>query len=137
VLWLKQNGYYDTVRRRVETKGKEFDQELRHLYVSPLIAEGLLAADTNFAASAKDVRNLIKEQFHTPADIRDDEMLAVIRDVLVGTDDRVPCTLLVFDEVQQYIGDSTSEAARSMRSPKRSKNISTAGCCWLAPGRVR
>ena len=40
-------------------------------------------------------------------------MLAVMRDVLVGTDGNVPCTLLVFDEVQQYIGDS----------PERSRQV--------------
>jgi hypothetical protein len=105
VIWLKQNGFYDTVRARVEAAGKMFDQELRHLYVSPCIAEGVLAADSNFAPSVKDVRSLIKQQFQTPADITDDEMLAVIRDVLIGSDGKLPCTLLAFDEIQQYIGD--------------------------------
>jgi len=110
VIWLKQNGFYETVRSHVEAAGKQLDQELRHLYVSPHLAEGLLAADPDFAASAKEVRSLVKEQFHTPDDITDDEMLAVIRDVLVGSDGKLPCTLLAFDEIQQYIG---SEGERS------------------------
>ena len=38
-------------------------------------------------------------------DITEDEMLSVIRDVLVGSDGKPPCTLLAFDEIQQYIGD--------------------------------
>lgn len=105
VLWLKRNGYYDQVRSHVETAGKAFDQELRHLYVSPHIAQGLLAADPDFASSAKEVRSLIKEQFQKPDDISDDEMLAVMRDVLVGSDGKLPCTLLAFDEIQQYIAD--------------------------------
>jgi hypothetical protein len=105
VIWLKQNGFYETVRSHVEAAGKQFDQELRHLYVSPHLAEGLLAADSDFASSAKEVRSLVKEQFHTPDDITDDEMLAVIRDVLVGSDGKLPCTLLAFDEIQQYIAD--------------------------------
>ncbi len=113
VLWLKQNGYYDQVRSHVEAAGKALDQELRHLYVSPHIAEGLLAADPDFASSAKEVRSLIKEQFHKPDDISDDEMLAVIRDVLVGKDGKLPCTLLAFDEIQQYIG-SEGERARQV-----------------------
>jgi len=65
VIWLKQNGFYKTVRSHVEAAGKQFDQELRHLYVSPHLAEGLLAADSDFASSAKEVRSLVKEQFHT------------------------------------------------------------------------
>ena len=105
VIWLKQNGFYEAIRSHVEAAGKPFDQELRHLYVSPHIAEGLLAADPNFASSAKEVRSLIKEQFQKPVDITDDEMLAVFRDVLVGSDGKLPCTLLAFDEIQQYIGD--------------------------------
>ena len=110
ILWLKQNGYYDQVRSHVEAAGKTLDQELRHLYVSPHIAEGLLAADPDFAASAKEVKSLIKAQFQRPNDITDDEMLAVIRDVLVGSDGKLPCTLLAFDEIQQYIGDEGERA---------------------------
>jgi hypothetical protein len=105
VIWLKQNGFYETVRSHVEAAGKQLDQELRHLYVSPHLAEGLLAADPHVAASAKEVRSLVKEQFHTPDDITDDEMLAVMRDVMVGSDGKLPCTLLAFDEIQQYIAD--------------------------------
>ena len=85
--------------------GKSFEQELRHLYVSPHIADGLLAADPDFAASAKEVRSLIKDQFQKPDDISDEVMLSVIRDALVGSDGKLPCTLLAFDEIQQYIGD--------------------------------
>jgi len=40
-------------------------------------------------------------------------MIRVMRDVLVGADGSVPCTLLVFDEVQQYIADS-SERSRQV-----------------------
>jgi hypothetical protein len=79
---------------------------LRHLYVSPHLADGLLIADPEFAPSASQVKGLIKEQFRKPTDITDDEMLAVIRDVLAGPDGKLPCTLFVFDEIQQYIGDS-------------------------------
>jgi hypothetical protein len=83
---------------------------LRNLYVSPHLADGLLIADPKFASSANQVKGLIKEQFRMPTDISDDEMLAVIRDVLAGPDGKLPCTLFVFDEIQQYIG---SEGSRS------------------------
>jgi hypothetical protein len=110
VIWLKQNGFYDTVRSHVEAQGKQLEQELRHLYVSPHLADGLLIADPNFAPSASQVKGLIKEQFLKPTDITDDEMLAVIRDVLAGPDGKLPCTLFVFDEIQQYIGDSAERS---------------------------
>ena len=110
VIWLKQNGFYETVRSHVLSQGKQFEQELRHLYVSPHLAEGLLVADPHFAPSVSQVKGLIKEQFRKPADITDDEMLAVIRDVLAGPDGKLPCTLFAFDEIQQYIGDSAERS---------------------------
>ncbi len=43
-LWLRKAGIYDKVRKSVEAAGKNFLKELNDLYVSPLIAKALLAA---------------------------------------------------------------------------------------------
>jgi hypothetical protein len=46
-LWLKKSGIFDKVRK-VEAAGKDFFKELNDLYVSPVIAKALLAADARF-----------------------------------------------------------------------------------------
>lgn len=114
VLWLNQNGYYEDVKREVEADGREFRRELQSLYVSPRIANALLSVYPNFAASEAEARALIKAQYPNPDDISDDEMLDGISGVLemVSTDGSVPCTLLVLDELQQYIGDNPDRTLR-------------------------
>ena len=105
VIWLKQNSFYNDVRTYVEAKGRRLDDELWDLYASPVLAEAVLAAYPNFAPSPDQVLTLIANQFPERQDITDDEMLAVMRDVMVGSDGKLPCTLLAFDEIQQYIAD--------------------------------
>ena len=51
---------------------------------------------------------MIREQFPDRRDISNDEMEEAIRDAL-AVDGELPCTLIVLDEVQQYIGDSDAQ----------------------------
>jgi len=108
VIWLKQDGYYDAVRAGVEGRGKEFDRELVNLYVSPVIAQSLLDAYPGFASSPAEARGLLKAQYPNVDDISDDEFLTTLEYVLELQSDRpgkLPLTLLVFDELQQYLGE--------------------------------
>lgn len=111
VLFLKKNKYLAGVRQAVEKQGRKFEDELTDLYVSPVIAKALLAADPSFAPSEAAVRPQIKAQFPRPADVSDDDMATALREAL-SDDGKLPCTLIVLDEVQQYIGDSTDRAYR-------------------------
>ncbi len=108
-LWLKKNGIYDQVRVAVEAEGREFRRELNDMYVSPLIAKGLLEADPNFAGNEKDARATLRAQFPKPKDITTDEFVTVLQDTL-APDGEMPCTVIILDEVQQYIGDDTSRS---------------------------
>ena len=56
VIWLKQNGWYDTVAAAVEARNKTLNHELRNMYVSPVLAESLLEAIPGLASSPPDVR---------------------------------------------------------------------------------
>jgi len=108
VIWLMQNGYYDAVKSGIERAGKEFARELNNMYVSPFLAQSLLAAYPEFASSTADVRNLLRTQYPPTNDVSDDEFLRMVEDVLVlqsTTPGKLPCTLLVFDELQQFIGE--------------------------------
>lgn len=108
VIWLKQDGYYDAVKAGVEDRGKEFDRELRNLYVSPVIAESLLDAYPGFASSPAEARGLLKAQYPNVDDISDDEFLTTLEYVLELQSEKpgkLPLTLLVFDELQQFLGE--------------------------------
>ena len=132
-LWLGKNGIYERVRDAVaaarresrsrsatapgagrdrgtaETADQEFRRELNDLYVSPLIARALLDADPGFASSEKDARAALRAQFPRPADITTDEFTDALKDALAPGGD-MPCTVVILDEVQQYIGEDTGRS---------------------------
>ena len=108
VLWLKQNGWYDAVAAAVESRGKTLRTELRNMYVSPVLAETLLEVIPNLASSPPDVRTLLREQYPNVSDISDSDLHSAIADVLSlqsTAPGKPPLTLLVFDELQQFIGN--------------------------------
>ncbi len=114
MIWAKENGYLEAVDGAVTAAGKSLEKEVHDLYVSPIIAKALLESDASLGDSVKDVRDLLREQF-PPAtkDITDDEMFDVMDDVLrlqSTTPGKLPLTLVVLDEMQQYIGDSNEKA---------------------------
>jgi len=112
-LWLHDQGWFDTVKKSVEAAGKQWSSELNNLYVSGPIARALMGCDPNLAATEAEARNTLKAQFSPrTTDITTEEFLTATKRVLklVGRDGRLPCTILVLDEVQQYIGDSNDRS---------------------------
>lgn len=111
-FWLQEQGFYDEVRKSVEDAGKDWLKELNNLYVSGFIANAVLQCDSNFASDEQEARKTIREQFPKKSDdITTSEFLEMARKALsVAGDGLVPITILVLDEVQQYIGDSTDRA---------------------------
>jgi hypothetical protein len=108
-LWLRSQGWLEMVQKFVEKAGKNFDKEVNDLYVSPPLIKGLLRADPDFASSEGNARQLIKAQFPPlSGDITTEDFLRVAKEALaiVGKDGRLPCTLLILDELQQYVGES-------------------------------
>jgi len=107
-IWLKQNDYFERFQREIEAAGKDLARELNSLYVSPLIAKALLTVVSGFAPSEADAKALLRSQFPPVTEISDDDLLRTIEDVLVlqsPSPDQLPCTLLIFDELQQFIGE--------------------------------
>ena len=108
VIWLKQNGWYDAVAAAVESQGKIFARELRNMWVSSVLAESLLKVDPNLGSSLSDVHALLGVQYPDVPDITDSDLHSAIADVLSlqsTTPGKMPLTLLVFDELQQFIGN--------------------------------
>jgi hypothetical protein len=79
------------------------------MYVSGHLASALLKARPNLAHNEADARKLLKEQFPQVTDVTSEQMTAAIEAALVQ-DDKFPLTLVVLDEVQQYIGTDADKA---------------------------
>ncbi|HZL07237.1 MAG TPA: BREX system P-loop protein BrxC, partial [Coriobacteriia bacterium] len=112
VIWLKQQGIFDEVVAGVESRGKSFAKELTNLYVAQALPEALLAARPDFASDGAAVRGLLKEQFPNRSDIDEGELVAAMRDVLElqsSVAGRAPLTLIVLDELQQFIGEDSQK----------------------------
>lgn len=112
-LWLKSNGHYDAVKAHIESTGRTFERELNNLYVSGPIVKAILARDPGFAADEAEARQQIRTQFPSQtSDITTEEFLRIAKDALklAGRDGRLPCVLLVLDEVQLYIGESNDRS---------------------------
>src|SRR6266498_3761462 len=108
VLWLHREGLFEQVQTAVNRAGRDFWSELRSLYVSPIVAEALLEASPGFASSVGAVKELLKAQYPPVKDVSVQESLDIMADVyaLVSTkSNRIPSTLVVLDELQQFISD--------------------------------
>jgi hypothetical protein len=111
VFWLREQGIDVLVRAEVERAGKNWLRELESLYVSPLIAHAVLKALPSFATTEADARRAFAAQF--PAlkqDVNTNRFVKVVRAAL-EENGQLPLTVIVLDEVQQYIADSPQRAA--------------------------
>ena len=112
-LWLHSQGHFETVKSSVEAAGKSFERELNNLYVSGLVSRAMIDCDPAFASGEAEAKQLIKAQFPPQSsDITTQDFLRTAKDALalVAHDGRLPCTLIVLDEVQQYIGESNDRS---------------------------
>ena len=110
-FWLREEGLLDGVRTAVEAAGKNWLPELNNLYVSPVIAEAIIAADAGFATDGKAARQLLTQQFPPlRTDISTEQFIEAARLALSETGE-LPHTVLVLDEVQQYINEAQDRSA--------------------------
>ncbi len=108
VLWLQKHRLYERFCARLAEENRRLD-EFAEFLVSPVISKILLELVPDFASDVRGARALLKEQFPAASDISDDEMLRALEDVLLLQASQgskgIPCTLIVLDELQQFIGD--------------------------------
>lgn len=115
-LWLQREGYDDAVRDRVQGAGKSWERELRSMYVSDVLARALLEANPKLATGEAAVRDLLRAEFPPVEDVSDDEMVAAIEEVLAtrsAVEGRIPCTLIVLDELQQFLTEHPDQTLRA------------------------
>lgn len=109
VLWMQREGILPTVEAELHAASRSLAQELPHMYVSSHLAKALLKARPDLAHTEADARKLLKEQFPQVTDVTSEQMTTAIEAAL-AMDGKFPLTLVVLDEVQQYIGADAEKA---------------------------
>ena len=109
VLWLQREGLAEPIETELKAAGRSLAQELPHMYVSDHLARGLLKVRPNFANSEPEARQLLKAQFPQVQDVSNEQMKLAITEAL-SDGGHFPLTLVVLDEVQQYIGNDNQKA---------------------------
>lgn len=115
VMWLKEEGIYNQVREYVTTNAKKregkdpWEHELKNLHMSPVIGNAILNEMPDFAPSPIEVSKMIRSQYQQVKDVSNNEMVTAVIDA-IAVNGELPLTLVVLDEVQQYIGDDIDTA---------------------------
>lgn len=119
-LWLADEGLLDGVAAHLSEAGRELRAELALYNLSRPLSEAILAVAPDFAATAADVRGQLKNQFPDLQSVSIDTTAEIFGRVLrfVGKG-VVPPTLVVLDEVQQYIGDDPVRSGEAQQLAER------------------
>ena len=125
-LWLRRSKLYGKVYAAMVSQGRKFDQELRDMYVSPYLAKALLEINPDFAENERGVGAVLRSQYKNVDDISSDEFIDTMREVLLRK--QLPCTVLILDELQQYIGEDVR------RSHEVQEVVET--CCKRLDGKL-
>ncbi|MCD6599573.1 MAG: BREX system P-loop protein BrxC, partial [Dehalococcoidia bacterium] len=109
VMWLKSEKIYDEVRRGVESNGFNWQEELDNFYVAEGLHAALVKAKPNLFSSPVICAEILNNLYPNVEDISSSDMLKAIRQALTK-DGKFPLTLLVLDEIQQYIGEDSQRS---------------------------
>lgn len=106
VYWAKQEGIHDELKALVEADGKDFRKEYENMFVSTSLARAILALKPEFAENEAQVKENFKANFRRVEQVSREQLIDTIRNealpLIYG--DKIPCTIIVLDEVQQFIG---------------------------------
>ncbi len=109
VMWLRHEGIYDQVRQRVESTGYDWQEELDNFYVAEGLHAALVHVKPKLFASVSACVESLNNLYPFVQDISSDEMVKAIRQALI-VDGKFPLTLIVLDEIQQFIGQDTQRS---------------------------
>ena len=102
LLHLKRDGKFDVFKKAIEDQGKDFDKELRRLYGSGAVAKAYVQCHDHLKDPSQ-VGALLRADYPDAKDVSIDEMLDIVREA-ISANGKLPCTLLVLDEVQAFVG---------------------------------
>lgn len=106
VHWTIEEGIHDELKQKIEVQGRVFRKEVENLFVSTPLAKAILEIKPDFASSEAQVREIFRAQYPRVESISRENFIRTIREEILPLKygDKIPCTLIVLDEVQQFIG---------------------------------
>ncbi|MBS1911241.1 MAG: BREX system P-loop protein BrxC [Bacteroidetes bacterium] len=106
VMWLKAEGILDEVRDHVERNGGSWSVELDNFYVAERLYAALAHVKPMLFPSPASAVDALNNLYPHVEDVSSDDMVKAIRQALTE-EGKFPLTLIVLDEVQQYIGEES------------------------------
>lgn len=127
VMWLKNEGIYQEIQKLVQERGGDWQEELDNFYVAEILHEALALSKPNLFSTAAICVDTLNNLYPYRGDVSSDEMIKLIGQAL-SRDGKFPLTLIVLDEVQQFIGEDS----------QRSHDVQEAveACCKKIGGRL-
>jgi hypothetical protein len=108
-LWLHSEGSLDNVRGHLEGQGKSLLTELKNMYLSAPLREAMLINSAGLKG-ATEIPALLRAQFPPSVDRISVEQMVDTMQAALSLKGQMPLTLLVLDELQQFIGDSADRS---------------------------
>ena len=109
VMWLKHEGIYEKVRGHLEQNGFDWNEELDNFYVAEGLHDALVTAKPTLFSSSASCVDTLNNLYPYVQDVSSDEMLKTMRQALTHGG-KFPLTLIVLDEMQQYIGEDSQRS---------------------------
>lgn len=109
VMWLKSEGIYDAVKAHVEESGYDWQEELDNFYVAEGLHNALVKLKPNLFSSPASCVETLNNLYPYVQDVSSPDMLGAIKKALT-VHGKFPLTLIVLDEVQQYIGEDSGRS---------------------------
>ena len=111
VHWCMKEGFYEELQDLIKKEGKDFKAEYENLFVSNTLAKAILKLRPQFADSEAKVKENFKANFRRVDRISRNELIDTLRDeVFPLFYKKIPCTIVVLDELQQFIGSDGDKA---------------------------
>ena len=108
ILWLRSSGLEAAVTAALMANDCSLMEEVESMNYSVPLAEALLAADPKYG-TLPNVQEVIRTGWPEITSPTILQTLEIMKQVY-GDGDQLPCTLLVVDEVQQFIGEKIPRA---------------------------
>ncbi len=109
ILWLRRQGIEEQVKAKIEELGGNWLEEIGDMYVADTLHEALVAVRPNTFPSLKSCADALGNMFPNKSDVSNDDFVNTLNEAL-SRNGKFPLTLLVLDEMQQFIGEDGDRA---------------------------
>lgn len=110
--WLKKEDIYDYVETILKKNGHNIRKEINNIFVSTSLARAVLEVKPEMAENEAKLLELFRAQFARKDTVGREEFVSTIKEEILPLffGDKIPCTIIVLDEVQQFIGQDANLA---------------------------